>query len=156
MASIHKIGFRAATSTDVAAMAECRLADPAAGSADTRMAAYFGGQHHPQQALPPRAGYVALVGDQMIGYIAGHRTKRHGCEGEVQYLFVAPAYRRRGVATALLRLLAVWFGERGVQRVCVAVADDSPPEAEPFYESVGAVPLKKYWHAWEDIGVVLR
>ncbi|MGH9347263.1 MAG: GNAT family N-acetyltransferase [Vicinamibacterales bacterium] len=59
------------------------------------MEAYFNGQHHPQQALLPRTGYVALNGDQVIGYIAGHRTNRHGCAAEVQYLFVAPAYRRR-------------------------------------------------------------
>jgi GNAT superfamily N-acetyltransferase len=45
-----------------------------------------------------------LAGDAVVGYIAGHRTTRHHCAGEVQYLFVAPAYRRRGVATALLGL----------------------------------------------------
>jgi GNAT superfamily N-acetyltransferase len=156
MASIHDVAFRAATSAAVAAMARCRLADPAAGLADPRMEAYFNGQHHPQQALLPRAGYVALTGDQVIGYIAGHRTNRHGCEGEVQYLFVAPAYRRRGIATALLRLLAAWFHAESAKRVCVAVADDSPPEAKPFFESVGATPLKKHWYGWEDIAAVLR
>ena len=119
------------------------------------MEAYFNRQHHPQQALQPRAGYVALDGDQVIGYIAGHRTNRHGCQGEVQYLFVAPAYRRRGIATMLLRLLAEWFHEQDAQRVCVGVADDSPREAKPFVESVGATPLKKHWYAWEDIVAVL-
>jgi len=58
------------------------------------MEAYFNGQHHPQQALLPRAGYVALDGDQVIGYIAGHRTNRHGCQGEVQYLFVERRLQR--------------------------------------------------------------
>ena len=120
------------------------------------MEAYFNGQHHPQQALLPRAGYVALDGDQVIGYIAGHRTNRHGCEGEVQYLFVAPVYRRRGIAAMLLRLLATWFHEQDAHRVCVGVADDSPREAKPFVESVGATPLKKHWYAWEDIVAVLR
>lgn len=152
----HDIGFRAATGVDVAAMAQCRLADPTAGPADPRMESYFNGQHHPQQALLPRTGFVALDGDHVIGYIAGHRTNRHECEGEVQYLFVAPAYRRRGIATALLRLLAEWFQEQAAQRVCVAIADDSPPEARPFVESLGATPLKKHWHAWEYIGIVLR
>lgn len=156
MASIPDLNFRAATSLDVTAMAQSRLADPDAGPADSRMKAYFDGQHHPQNALLPRAGYLALSGDQVIGYIAGHRTTRHGCDGEVQYLFVAPAYRRRGVATALLRLLVGWFRAEGVQAVCVAVADDSPPEAKPFFESLGATPLKKHWYAWQEIGNALR
>ena len=43
------------------------LTDPAAGPADTRMAAYFKGQHHPQQALLPRVGYVALADDGVVG-----------------------------------------------------------------------------------------
>src|SRR5215472_3114914 len=107
MASLSdSIRFRAATTADVPAMAACRLTDPAAGPADPRMAAYLDGKHHPDEALPPRMGHVALVGEAVVGYIAGHLTTRHGCAAEVQYLFVAPEFRRRGVATALLRLLA--------------------------------------------------
>lgn len=154
MRSVHDVGFKAATSTDVPAMSQCRLTDPAAGPADPRMAAYFDGEHHPQQALLPRTGYVALAGDRIVGYIAGHRTKRHGCEGEVQYLFVAPAYRRRGIGTALFHLLAEWFREQGVRKVCVGIANDSAPEAKPFVERVGGVPLKKHWYAWQDISVL--
>ena len=117
------------------------------------MAAYFRGEHHPQQALLPRVGFVASEGDALIGYIAGHRTTRHGCAGEVQYLFVAPAYRRRGVATALLKLLALWFREQSARRVCVCVDADSPA-AQPFYDAAGASSLKKFWRVWEDIGVL--
>jgi GNAT superfamily N-acetyltransferase len=154
MASIEGVHFREATRADVAAMAQCRLSDPTTGAADSRMAAYFDRQHHPQQALLPRVGYVALAGDAVIGYIAGHRTTRHSCAGEVQYLFVAPAYRRRGIAATLLRLLAGWFREQGATRVCVNVDTDSPA-AQPFYASLGASALNKYWYVWEDIGVIL-
>jgi GNAT superfamily N-acetyltransferase len=150
------VGFRMVTRSDVSAMAQCRLLDPDAGAPDPRMEAYFDGKHHPQHALPPRTGYVAMADDAMIGYIAGHRTNRHGCDGEVQYLFVAPRYRRRGIGSALLRLLADWFHKQGARKVCVGVADDSPTEARPFVESVGATPLKKHWYAWDDIGVVSR
>ena len=80
---------------DVAKMEPCRLND-AAGHADNRMAAYFRGEHHPQLALMPRTGFIALLDGAAIGYIAGHLTTRHGCQGEVQYLFVASSYRRRG------------------------------------------------------------
>jgi len=148
------INFRVATSADVAAMAQCRLSDPAAGAADSRMAAYFDGQHHPQQALPARVGFAAFEADSMIGYVAGHLTTRHGCAGEVQYLFVAPAYRRRRIATALVGLLAAWFQEQGAARVCVCLDDDSPA-ARPFYANLGAIPIKRLWYAWDDIGILL-
>ena len=148
------VRFRVATSVDAPAMAQCRSTDPVAGPADSRMAAYFDGHHHPQEAMPPRIGFVATDGDAVVGYIAGHRTTRHGCAGEVQYLFVAPDYRRRGIATALLRLLADWFEKEGIRKVCVCVDADSPAAA-PFYTSLGASPIRKYWRAWEDIRVVV-
>ena len=133
------ISFRTATSADVAAMVQCHLNE---GPADTRMAAYFEGQHHPQQALPARTGYVAFMDAQLIGYIAGHRTKRHGCEGEVQYLFVSPAYRLRGIGTALLQRLAQWFAQKAPlisshnravrsRRRRSAVTDEAKPNETP-------------------------
>ena len=156
MPAIDNLQFREALVTDVPAIAACHAADPNAGFADPRMAAYLKGRHHPQQALPERVGYVALVNDAVVGYIAGHRTERHGCAGEVQYLFVARNFRRCAIATRLMRLLAEWFRSQGVQEVCVGVADDSPPEAKPFFESVGAVPFKKYWYAWQDIAAEVQ
>jgi GNAT superfamily N-acetyltransferase len=146
-----RIRYRVATSADVPAIAACRLPE----STDERMAAYFDGHHHPQQAQQPRIGFVAEEDDRVVGYIAGHLTTRHGCRGEVQYLFVMPAYRRRGVATTLLRLLARWFEREGAVRVCVCV-DAESPAAVPFYERAGASPIKTYWYGWDDIGVVCR
>src|SRR5262245_12687697 len=151
--SIGGIRYCIATSADVPAMARCRTGDPEAGVADPRMTAYFEGRHHPQQALMPRTGYIAFDGDTPVGYVAGHRSTRHGCAGEVQYLFVAPAYRRRGIATTLLQRLAGWFLEQGARKVCVNVAPDSPA-AQPFYESVGASPIRKFWYAWDDIALI--
>ena len=155
MTSIDSVQFREATAADVPAMMLCHLTDPTSSAADPRMAVYLDGHHHPQKALPPRIAYVALVNGEVIGYIAGHRTTRHECAGEVQYLFVSPTFRRGGIATHLLRLLAAWFQSQGADKVCVGVADDSPPEAQPFYKSVGASAFKKYWYAWEDIGTLL-
>ena len=85
MSSIKDVHCRKATSADVAAMAACQSADPA-NAANPRMAAYFERQHHPQRALFPRVGYVAVANGEVIGYIAGHLTTRHDCEGEIQYL----------------------------------------------------------------------
>ena len=154
MPSIGDVRFRVATGADVPAMAQCRLVDPAGGPADERMSAYFAGQHHPHQALLPRIGYIALAADSVAGYVAGHLTTRHACAGEVQYLFVASAYRRRGIGTALLRLLADWFQKQAAAKVCVCVNPDSPA-AEPFYRSLGASPFRRYWYAWDDIGVLV-
>ena len=154
MVSRGAMEYREATSADVPAMERCRLPDLAAGPADPRMAAYLDGRHHPQQALPPRVGYVAVVNGGVVGYVAGHRTRRLGCDGEVQYLYVVPPHRRRGVGTGLLRSLAGWFRDQGIAKVCVNANLDSPP-AVPFYLSRGATPIDAHWYVWPDVGVLL-
>lgn len=117
------------------------------------MVAYFEGRHHPQQALAPRTGYVAEVDGEVVGYVAGHLTRRFGCDGEIQYLFVASALRRRGIARELLARLAEWFAGRGVSRVCVNVNLESPG-ARPFYLSLRATDINPYWMEWHDIRVL--
>lgn len=145
--------YHEATSADVPAMARCRAADADAGPADERMARYLEGQHHPQQALAPRTAFIALSSEEVVGYIAGHATTRYDCEGEVQYLYVAPGARRRGIAAQLLRILAGWFDQRGIRRVCVN-ADVDSPGATSFYVATRARPLNKHWYVWDDIRVV--
>ena len=152
---VTDIDYREALVSDVPAMARSRQADPEIHSADARMEAYFNCTHHPQRALPPRVGFVATVGGEVVGYIAGHLTERFDCSGEVQYLFVSSPYRRMGVATRLLELLAGWFTAKQASRVCVDVNDDSPA-ARPFYESTGASVLRPHWMVWDDVGELLR
>jgi len=135
-------------------MSSLRDTDPDTGPADPRMAAYLEGRHHPRHALTPRTAYLATVDSGLAGYIAGHLTRRYGCEGEVQYLYVAKGHRRAGVATALLRHLAQWFVENGAARICVDVNDDSPG-ARPFYLSRGAQQLRPHWMMWSDIKTIL-
>ena len=72
------------------------------------------------------------------------------CEGEVQYLYVAPGARRRGVASQLLRLLGKWFDDRGIRRVCVN-ADVDSPGATPFYVATRARFVNRHWYIWDDI-----
>ncbi|HEX6747781.1 MAG TPA: GNAT family N-acetyltransferase [Longimicrobium sp.] len=119
---------------------------------DPRMLAYLAGEHHPQQALPLRVLWMAEAEDAPAGYIAGHLTRRLGCQGELQWIYVVPDYRRAGVGSRLLALLAAWFVEHGARRICVDVGDDA---ARPFYRRQGAVELNRHWMVWEDIGVVL-
>jgi GNAT superfamily N-acetyltransferase len=148
------VRYRLASTADADAMAQCRRTDPAVG-AELRTAAYLDGKHHPQQALLPRVAFVGLDDDVVIGYIAGHLTRRFGCDGELQYLFVAPSHRRHKVAAEMLRLLALWFVEQRALRVCVN-ADIDSPGAVPFYVSQGAVALNPHWYVWNDIRSVMQ
>jgi GNAT superfamily N-acetyltransferase len=135
-------------------MAECRLKDPAAGDADPRMRAYFDGAYHPGDALSPRAGFVALDGETMVGYVAGHHTTRMHADAEIEYLFVAPSHRRRGVATELLRYQARWFVETGAPNVIVNADPDSPGATE-LYLACGASLINRHWLRWNDIAALL-
>jgi len=147
------VHYREATVGDIPAIIRSRADDQEAGPADGRMAAYLRGTHHPQLALLPRVIYVALQGDAVAGYIGGHLTRRFGCDGELQYLYVVPSVRRTGIATGLLGRLARWFAEHGALKICVNVNVESPA-AVPFYSRHGAVALRPYWMAWQDVRVV--
>lgn len=142
--------YREATAADVPNIARSRASDPEWGPADPRTASYLEGKHHPQRALPARVAYLALQGDEVVGYIAGHLTQRYDCDGELQYLWVAINHRRAGIATQLLRLLAQWFKERAAVRVCVDVSPDNS-SARSFYAHFGAVELNPHWLVWYDI-----
>jgi GNAT superfamily N-acetyltransferase len=148
------VEYREATVADVPAMAFCRANDAVVGPADGRMLAYFEGRHHPQLALAPRIGYVAVANEIVIGYVAGHETQRFNCRGEVQYLYVTSEYRRQGVGTALLKQLARWFQVRAATRVCVDVNAESPPAA-PFYLACGAERINAHWFVWPNVSSIL-
>jgi GNAT superfamily N-acetyltransferase len=120
------------------------------GPADPRMGQYLEGRHHPQHALGTRVIFVGLQDETVIGYIGGHLTRRFGCDGELQYLYVAPRQRRKGVAGHLLALLAGWFAEQKALRICVDVEPDNVT-ARAFYSRHGAVALSEYWLVWADI-----
>jgi ribosomal protein S18 acetylase RimI-like enzyme len=119
-----------------------------------RISGYLDGRLSPQQALPQRACYLALEEDAVIGFIAGHLTRRLACDGEVQWINVAPDQRRKNVASELLRLLASWFISQSALRVCVDV-DPSNVTARAFYRLHGAEAMKTNWLVWNDIRSVL-
>ena len=149
------VQFRQADKTDIPAMARIRIEGEGGGASEERMARYLDGEHHPQQALRPRVAYVALDGEALLGYIAGHLTRRYGCDGELQWIYVVPEYRGSGVASELLCLLARWFVTQSASRVCV---DHDPANrvARRFYTRHGAAHLNEHWLAWTDIKVALE
>ncbi len=91
----------------------------------------------------------------MVGFIAGHLTSRYGCDGELQWMDVIPEFRRRSVASELLRRLAKWFAEQGASRICVDV-DPANKIARSFYTKHRAEHLNPHWLVWSDITRVLR
>jgi len=119
-----------------------------------RISRYLDRELHPQQALLPRVIYVALEGDSLVGFIAGHLTRRYACDGELEWINVIRERRGSVVASELLRLLAAWFAKQKASRICVDV-DPANTTARRFYMRHGADNLNEHWLVWNDIKVVL-
>jgi GNAT superfamily N-acetyltransferase len=147
------VRFRRAMPADAMRVARLPREGEAGGDPPERMARYLAGEHHPQQALPPRAMWIAEEEGEPVGYVAGHLTRRFGCEGELQWIYLVPHRRRSGVGREMVRLLARWFVENGARRVCVNVGDE---DARPFYRRCGAVDLRPHWMVWDDVARVLE
>ena len=153
----EEVLYRPATLRDVAAMAQIRSEQYWGHAPDweLRLASYLSGEHHPRHALLPRVMIVAEQDDEVIGFIAGHLTRRFHCDGELQWINVSAAQRRHGVATQLLRELGGWFAEYNARKICVD-AQPRNSEARAFYTSHGAEKLNDHWLVWPDIGIFLN
>lgn len=146
-----EIIYRQARDADIPAMAEVRSANW--GTADfwqPCIRGYLACELHPRHAKGPRVAFVAVSREQVVGLIAGHLTRRFGCEGELEWISVKPDYRKLGVATQLLHHLAGWFQTHNALSVCVDVEPDNKA-ARSFYARHGAVELKPHWMQWIDI-----
>jgi GNAT superfamily N-acetyltransferase len=147
------INYRQALDTDVPAMAKIRAKEW--GQEEhwkRRISGYMQGTSHPRDALSTRSLFVALANNEVIGFIAGHLTTRLNCTGELQWISVLDAYRGRGIASGLLRLLASWFIQNNATKVCV----DPDDTARKFYAKHGASNLNKHWMVWYDIAGILK
>src|SRR5580704_4409843 len=79
--SMSPLVIREAAELDLPAMAELRETSGWKGGASAeRMRLYLRGEHHPQFAEGPRAAFLAKDGERLVGFIAGHLTKRFGCD----------------------------------------------------------------------------
>lgn len=148
--------YRQADTSDIPSMARIRTLH--SGTEErwrARIGRYMACEHHPQEALMPRVVYVSVEGDSVVGLVAGHLTRRYGCDGELQWIDVIPQCRGTGIASKLLRRLAEWFAEQGALRVCVNV-DPANTRARRFYLRNRAEDLNEHWLVWDDIKVVLR
>lgn len=83
-------------------------------------------------------GICVVVKDvNTIGYvIACERGIGHTYQVEILDIYVAPSFRRRGVAADLLKRVEAWAIERGAKRMLVQVSP-SNARAISLYERVG-------------------
>jgi ribosomal protein S18 acetylase RimI-like enzyme len=147
---VSPIRYRQAQRSDIPDMARIwGIEKGEGGTSEERMMAYFDGQLHPQHALLPRVIYVAHEGDSLIGYIAGHLTRRFACDGELEWIYVHPQRRRSGTGSDLLLRLKEWFKEQHAPKVCVNVAPDNSAAIE-FYTRHGAAKMNQHWLVWSD------
>jgi len=143
------ISYRKATNQDIPFLATIRSDNPEIQKHwNDRISGYLNCTHNPQQALKPRIIYVAVNNDIIIGFAAGHLTTRYDCEGELQWIDVIEKYRRTGIASRLVQILASWFIEQKSYKICVDPGNDI---ARIFYKKNGAENLNAQWMFWEDI-----
>jgi GNAT superfamily N-acetyltransferase len=117
--------IRPAEERDIPAMAVLRSYHwETAAFWETRVEHYLFGGHSPQQAQPEHAAFVAEEDSSVAGFVAGHLTRRYQCDGELQWINVAPDYRGRGIAGSLLMAMARWFAQQNARRVCVDVVPE--------------------------------
>jgi ribosomal protein S18 acetylase RimI-like enzyme len=152
MRTVH---YRLAEKSDIPAIARIRAAEWETEEYwRVRVSRYLNCELHPQQALMPRVSYVALEVASLVGFIAGHLTRRYACDGELEWINVIPERRGSAVASELLHLQVAWFVDQRASRICVDV-DPNNTTARRFYKRHGAVDLNEHWLVWNDIKVAL-
>jgi len=142
--------IRDAVDEDIPAMVRLRSAEW--GDEDywtQRLTRYMHGMLSAQHALPPHAMFVAIEQHAIVGFVAGHRTTRLGCEGELEWINVAATHRGQGIAGQLIATMGTWFVRQHIGRVCVN-ADEDNVAARRTYARCGAITLNAHWMIWED------
>lgn len=90
--------------------------------------------------------FVAEVDGEVIGYVLGAVLDLHPDlfdyveSGFIADIYVAPAYRRRGIARRLFETITAWFAEQGVTQTEWQVAAANEVGLR-FWEAVGGRPL---------------
>jgi predicted GNAT family acetyltransferase len=144
------IAVRPAQDNDIPRMAKIRAQERRDRKFWTdRISLYMRGEHNPQHALAERVVFVAVDNQEVVGFAAGHRTRRLDCDGELQWIDVAIDKRRQGIAETLIAQLGLWFVEHNANRVCVNVATENVA-ARQLYAKCGAHPLKEGWMVWDN------
>src|SRR5205085_6923683 len=78
--------------------------------------------------------FIAWDGDEIAGFVRGDRREETGWIGMIG---VRNAWRRRGIAEALLRHSFLEFDRRGMTLAALGVDSENPTGATRVYERVG-------------------
>lgn len=96
-----------------------------------------------RETFDPTLWWAATDGGEIAGVLFGEQ--RHDPDqGWIDVLGVRPAYRRRGIAEALLKTAFAELFRRGERRVGLGVDAESPTGATHVYERAG---MRTLWHA---------
>lgn len=95
-----------------------------------RLDAYLAAEGH--------ALFVAVVAGEVVGQARGnlHLQPDEGTHLYIDNLGVAPAFKRQGIATVLIKALIAWAKKEGAVTVWVATEQDNA-EGNGFYRSFG-------------------
>jgi GNAT superfamily N-acetyltransferase len=127
-----------------------KLLDEVVADEDTLRAALFGPR-------PAAEVVLAYIESEPVGFAVYFQTfstfmARSGIY--LEDLFIEPAYRSKGVGTALLIYLAQLTAQRGCARLSWAVLDWNQPAIQ-FYRKLGAIALDE-WTVFELSGTALQ
>jgi mycothiol synthase len=99
----------------------------------------------------PTLWFVALDGDEVVGAATCRASSPQDEEtAAVGYLGVRRAWRRRGIALALLLTAFGEFHRRGIPRAQLGVDSSSPTGATRLYERAG-MHVVRSWEVWEKL-----
>ncbi len=153
-ATAMPVVIRPAEKADVAFTAEMRAQRSGSPSfwAD-RIDRYLRGEYSPQQALALRSAFVAVDQMTILGFVAGHLTRRFGCDGEVQWIDVDQGRRGAGIGYGLMAQMGTWFVSANAGRICVNV-DPNNIAARRLYAKCGAQSLNDFWMIWDSAHLI--
>ncbi len=100
-------------------------------------------------SFDPGLWFVAVAGDEIVGAVCCRaESPRFEAAAEVSELGVRRAWRRRGIALALLLTALAEIRRRGVSAAGLAVDAESPTGATRLYERAGMTETLS-WDVWE-------
>ena len=152
----NAIRYREATLLDVPEIARlCAETNLEEGYWRARLIGYMKLEFNPHQATNQRLMYVAVYKGMVIGFVAGHLTKRQEYAGQIQWIATDVKHRRSGVGSELLWIMAGWFIDHQVASVRVDL-DPENTTGQAFYQYHHAASINRYWLYWDDIRVVIN
>ncbi len=96
-----------------------------------------------REPFDPSLWWIAESDGEIAGILYGE-VKRDPNQGWVDVVGVRPAFRRRGIAEALLKTAFAEFFRRGERKIGLGVDAESPTGATRVYERAG---MRTLWHA---------